>query len=468
VAFTGGTSPACLRRSEGFLERWLDAAGLAWEQLPEPIMPQPKSQGSPPMNAEETDQERHLFRFLMENIPDRIYFKDRESRFICVNAAMARLFQLGGPHEAIGRIDSDFFPKADAQRMYEDEQRVVKTGEPLYGKVERKILPDGSTGWTLTTKLPLRGEGGEIIGTCGMSRDITPLMVAETALEQERNRLKELNSDFVRSQALLERKLGELEKANTELKAAQKRLIEAEKAQSIARLAIGVAHEVKNPLAILKMGADFFASQPAVNENALAVAKEMSEAVLRADSIINEMMAFSDSTDLKLSPVQVAALVDAALKPFEARLAAAKIRVEKRYATDMPAARIDEKKIKRVFSCLIENALDSMAKGGTLSIRLGLTHIAAPGVMPDRGNRSLTHSGVRRIGVIVEFDDTGTGIPHEKLDSIFDPFFTTKPTGQGTGLGLTVSRKVVELHGGTLDISNRSEGGVSAKVLLKV
>jgi signal transduction histidine kinase len=171
---------------------------------------------------------------------------------------------------------------------------------------------------------------------------------------------------------------------------------------------------------------------------------------------------------LQLTPVNVAALLDAALHPFESALASAKIRVEKRYATGMPAARIDESKIKRVFSCLIENALDAMPDGGTLSVRLGLTHIAAPGAIPDRGNRSLTHSGVRRVGVIVEFDDTGTGIPADKLGSIFDPFFTTKPTGQGTGLGLTVSRKVIELHGGTLDISNRSEGGVSAKVLLKV
>jgi len=420
------------------------------------------------MKPDASDQERNLFRFLMENIPDRIYFKDRESRFICVNAAMARLFHLKSTEEAVGKRDADFFPQADAQRMYEDEQCVVQTGEPIYGKVEKKILPDGNTGWTLTTKLPLCGPDGEVIGTCGMSRDITPLMVAETTLEQERNRLKEANSDLARSQALLERKLAELQKTHAELKAAQKRLIEAEKAQSVARLALGVAHEVKNPLAILRMGVDFFSDQPAADENAPVVLKEMSDAVRRADNIINEMTVFSESGDLNLSPVQIASVIDAALKPFEPSLSAAKIRVEKRYAAGMPSARIDEAKIQRVFSCLIENALDAMPKGGVLKIRLGLTHIAALGVIPDLGNRSLVHSGVRRIGVIVEFDDTGTGIPPEKIGSIFDPFFTTKPTGQGTGLGLTVSRKVVELHGGTLDISNRSEGGVSARVLLKV
>ncbi len=422
------------------------------------------------MNPSASDQERNLFRFLMENIPDRIYFKDRESRFIRVNSAMARLFQIGGPDDAVGKCDFDFFPQADAQRMYEDEQRVLQTGESIYGKVEKKILPNGSVGWTLTTKLPLRDEGGTVVGTCGMSRDITALMVAETTLEQERNRLKEANSDLARSQSLLERKLAELEKTHAELKAAQKRLIDAEKAQSVARLAFGVAHEVKNPLAILRMGVDFFSSQPTTDETGKVVLKEMNDAVRRADNIISEMMVFSESSDLKLVPVQIAAVVDAALKPYESAFTAAKIRILRRFAVGMPSARIDEVKIQRVFSCLFQNALDAMPQGGTLAVRIGITHIAAPGTSttPDRGNRTFAHSGVRRIGVMVEIDDTGSGIPPEVLDSIFDPFFTTKPTGQGTGLGLTVSRKIVELHGGTLEISNRSDGGASAKVLLKV
>ena len=422
------------------------------------------------MNPSAADQERNLFRFLMENIPDRIYFKDRESRFIRVNSAMARLFHIGGPDDAVGKCDSDFFPHADAQRMYDDEQRVLHTGEAIYGKVEKKILPNGSVGWTLTTKLPLRDEGGAVVGTCGMSRDITALMVAETALEQERNRLKEANSDLARSQSLLERKLAELEKTHAELKAAQRRLIDAEKAQSVARLAFGVAHEVKNPLAILRMGVDFFSSQPATDETGKVVLKEMNDAVRRADNIISEMMVFSESGDLKLVPVQLSAVVDAALKPYEPAFAAAKIRVLRRFVAGMPSARIDEAKIQRVFSCLFQNALDAMPQGGTLAVRIGITHIAAPGesTTPDRGNRTFAHSGVRRIGVMVEIDDTGTGIPPEVLGSIFDPFFTTKPTGQGTGLGLTVSRKIVELHGGTLEISNRSDGGASAKVLLKV
>jgi signal transduction histidine kinase len=335
-------------------------------------------------------------------------------------------------------------------------------------KAEKKILPDGSTGWTLTTKLPLRGPDGAIVGTCGISKDITPLKETEATLERERNRMKSANSDLARSQAMLERKLAELEKTHAELKAAQKRLIDAEKAQSIGRLALGVAHEVRNPLAILKVGMDYLSGSPPADENAGVVLKEMNDAVLRADTIIGEMMVFAESSDLQLAPVQVPALIDDALGPFEPILSGTKIRVTTNYGAGLPAARVDEAKMKRVFSCLIENAVHAMPRGGTLSIRVGLTHLPGPGPAANPGNRSLVHSGIRRIGLIAEFDDTGTGIPAEKLSSVFDPFYTTKPTGQGTGLGLTVSRKVVELHGGTLEVSNRSEGGVSAKVLIKV
>ena len=420
------------------------------------------------MKPDEHQRERELFRFLMDHIPDRIYFKDRESKFVSVNAAMARLLHLKGPEEAVGKSDSDFFPKEDARRMFADEQRVIASGEAIAGKVEKKELPDGTVGWTLTTKLPLRSPSGEVIGTCGMSRDITALMEAETALEQERNRLKITNADLARSQGMLERKLGELEKTHAELKAAQARLIEAEKAQSVGRLALGVAHEVKNPLAIIQTGLDFFSTQVAGDESVALVLREMGDAVRRADSIISELMVFSSSTELALIPAQVSEVIDAALCAFEADIAAQKVRVVKQYGAGLPAVRMDAGKMQHVFSNVIENAVQAMRGGGALTIRVGLTHLAGPETARNPGNRAFAHSGIRKIGVIAEFDDTGGGIPADKLANIFDPFFTTKATGQGTGLGLTVSRKIVELHGGTIDITNRTEGGVCAKVLIKV
>jgi hypothetical protein len=216
------------------------------------------------------------------------------------------------------------------------------------------------------------------------------------------------------------------------------------------------------------MGVDFFSGQPASDESAVLVLKEMAEAVRRADSIINELMVFATSTEVRLTPVQITSVIDAALASFEKAIAGEGIRVVKQFGSGLPMVRIDVEKMQHVFSSLIQNALDAMTGGGTLTIRIGLTHLLGPDMVRDPGNRTLVHSGIRKIGVVVEIDDTGCGIPSDKLANVFDPFFTTKATGSGTGLGLTVSRKVVELHGGTIDVSNRPEGGVSARVLVKV
>ena len=420
------------------------------------------------MNPDEDDRERNLFRFLMENIPDRIYFKDRESKFVAVNTAMARLFKLNGPEEAVGKSDFDYFPKDDAERMFADERHVIETGQAIPRKLEKKVLPDGNIGWTLTTKLPWRGSDGEVLGTCGMSRDVTALIETEAALGMEKARLKGINAELARNQALLQRKLGELENTHADLKAAQRRLIAAEKAQSIGTLALGVAHEVKNPLAILQMGVDFFSNRPGGDETSVVVLKEMNDAVRRADSIIGELMVFSNSTEMNVTPAQVSSVIDAALLPFQDTLASEKISVVKQYGSGVPMVRIDVEKMQRVFSGLIKNAIQAMRGGGQMTIRIGITQLLGPGMVSNPGNRTFAHSGIRKIGVIVQIDDTGSGIPPDKLENIFDPFFTTRATGQGTGLGLTVSRKVVELHGGTIEITNRTEGGVCAKVLIKV
>jgi two-component system NtrC family sensor kinase len=126
--------------------------------------------------------ERYLLHTLMENVPDAIYFKDAESRFIRINRALAEKDGLIDPSQAIGKTDFDFFAGEHAQRAFDDEQRVMHTGQPMVGKEEKETWPDGSVTWVLTTKLPLRDALGNTVGTFGISRDITNRKRAEQAL----------------------------------------------------------------------------------------------------------------------------------------------------------------------------------------------------------------------------------------------------------------------------------------------
>lgn len=119
------------------------------------------------------DINHQLWAVLMDTIPDRIYFKDREGRFILGNKAMLNLFGATRNEEIIGKTDLDLFRPDYAARTRVDEEEIIRTGKSILGKVEKKILPDGTTAWTSTTKIALRNDKGEIIGVCGISRDVT-------------------------------------------------------------------------------------------------------------------------------------------------------------------------------------------------------------------------------------------------------------------------------------------------------
>ncbi|MBN1811622.1 MAG: GAF domain-containing protein [Anaerolineae bacterium] len=129
-------------------------------------------------------QEQYLLNALLDSTPDHIYFKDTESRFIRVSRSQSERFGLDDSADIVGMIDFDFFTEEHARPAYEDEQRIVRTGEPVLGLEEKETWPDGSVSWVSTSKMPLRDEAGRIIGTFGISSDVTARKQAELALER--------------------------------------------------------------------------------------------------------------------------------------------------------------------------------------------------------------------------------------------------------------------------------------------
>jgi PAS domain S-box-containing protein len=140
--------------------------------------------------------ERDLLRTLLDNSPDCIYFKDRQSRFVRCSKAFERLFQVPDRSRFIGKTDFDFFTEEHARPAYEDEQEIIRTGQALLGKVEKETHPDGRATWCLTNKMPWRDKDGNIIGTFGISKSVTALKESEAKLAHERDLLSTLLDNF--------------------------------------------------------------------------------------------------------------------------------------------------------------------------------------------------------------------------------------------------------------------------------
>lgn len=258
----------------------------------------------------------------------------------------------------------------------------------------------------------------------------------------------------------------DLIQAHEDLKAAQAQLIEAEKLQSAGRLAAGVAHEVRNPLAIMEMGLGFLAGQT-TSEDGLLVVGEMREAVKRANDVITGLMEMSSPRELGMRAADVHGVIEHALAALDGGWARAGIAIVRDFAAGLPPAQLDEAKIGQALINVFTNALQAMPEGGTLTIRTRVKALGPEEVAFQAGDRSGVRFREGESVIVLEVSDTGEGMAAEQLGKVFEPFFSTKPTGKGMGLGLTVARKLIELHRGTIRLQNRAEGGAIVTVTLK-
>jgi signal transduction histidine kinase len=250
-----------------------------------------------------------------------------------------------------------------------------------------------------------------------------------------------------------------------ELKNAQMQLIQAEKMESIGRLAAGVAHEVKNPLAIIQMGADYLSQEMPADETTSEVINDIDDAVRRADMVVKGLLDFSRDKELGLKQGNINQVIEISLHLVDHEMRQRNIEVILDLAENVPDIDLDANKLQQVLINLFMNSAHAMERKGKLFVASCLKTLdSRSDLARDHENRFNPGDTV----LWVEIEDTGTGIKEEDKVKIFDPFYTTKPVGEGTGLGLSVSKNIINLHEGAIDIRNRKEGGASVVIMFKL
>lgn len=223
----------------------------------------------------------------------------------------------------------------------------------------------------------------------------------------------------------------------------EKIAMRTEKQASIDELSATIAHEIRNPIAAAKSLVQQMGEDPVSVEN-VEYAKVALEELDRVERRVSHLLRYAKEEEYTLSPVNLAAIVDGALTQLKAKLDAGKVSVARRYIGG-PTLMVDGEKLRQVFSNILDNATDALAS-----------------IPEDRRLEIFIENGGRKAQVRIR--DNGAGIPADKIERIFNPFFTTKE--KGTGLGMAISKKIVEAHEGTIDVVSEQGRGAEFIVTL--
>ena len=316
---------------------------------------------------------------------------------------------------------------------------------------------DGSRFWLDGSLSAVHAPDGDLVAFVATTADFTE---RRESLEQ----LSSANAELGSRVQQLEAKLDAVTRTHDEMKRAQIPVLLTEKLESVGRLAAGVAHEVKNPLNIIQSGIDYLAGRHPAPSTEAGILDEMQHAVLRATGILGGLIDFSAPRTLERTPEDVNGVVEHALSLVRHEVEHHHVQVVRAFGDGLPTASIDRRKMEQVFVNVLLNAIQAMSTGGVLTVTTYSARSQGDTVQP--GSR--TAAVVRPLGrvAVIEISDSGPGIPPDHLRKIFEPFFTTKPTRKGTGLGLTFTKSIIDLHGGLVTVANRKEGGVRVTIHL--
>ena len=229
---------------------------------------------------------------------------------------------------------------------------------------------------------------------------------------------------------------------------AEEQIAQADKLASIGQLSAGIAHEINNPLGIILGYTQLLLRQEDRQTENYQDLKTIEKHVRNCKTIVEDLLNFARTSSPKENPIQIDEALDEVVNFVQQHAALDHVKIKKNYDASVPRMMLDEKKIKQVFMNLIMNARHAIGHHGTLSL--------STDYQSDDSQ------------VIIRISDTGYGIEKKNLSRIFDPFFTTKPTGEGTGLGLSVSYGIIKNHNGDISVESRVGKGTTFTIRLPV
>jgi PAS domain S-box-containing protein len=376
--------------------------------------------GSVQQPAAVSEHERHLLHTLMDHLPDDIYFKDLEGRFLRHNRAHARRLGLADTAQAIGKTDFDFFSREHAQQAYDDEQQVIRTGRPIT-KEEKETWPDVPETWVLTTKMPFRDESGCIVGTFGISRDIT---------ENKRNRdqVRALNED-------LHSQMAEREEIYRELES----------------FSYSVSHDLRSPIRHIQGYSQMLAEE--MKDRLSPKARSHLDTIIGVSrsmgQLIDDLLAFSRiaRVEMRQNRVDLNLFLEETIRGLKL---AAKDRNILWKTSPLPAVIGDAALLKLVLLNLVGNAVKYTGPRNPAEIE-----IASAGVKDGRTIFFVRDNGV---GFDMQY--------HHKLFNVFQRLHA-QDDFEGTGTGLAVVRRIISRHGGQVWAEARPAAGATFYFTLK-
>jgi len=372
--------------------------------------------------------ERHLAS-VVESANDLIVSTDAHGCVMTWNSAAERILGVSA-RETVSSQFIQLFPESERVNLEGQFARLIRGGEPQ----EREASMHAKGGQDLLIAWRFSGmkeERGQVVALVGVGRDLT-------------------------------------EKRRLELQ-----LIQSTKMAALGEMAGGIAHEIRNPLAITSSAAQILLRKGADPELRNEAARKVHAAADRAAVIIENLLRFARPSGGMVEYVDVNSAVEDTLSLIGHQMSLQSVEIQRRLAPQLPRVKGNENQLQQVFMNIILNAYHAMPEGGGFTISTRAVSAARPaaGRLPSvespepvqhlaSNPQSLPVRGTQAGGignpqwVEVRFSDTGCGIPQENLSRIFDPFFTTMPVGVGTGLGLSIAYSIVRQHGGTIGVES--------------